>query len=825
VGRIDRVLDQLATAQHRRAGRLTVLSLVVAGAMVPVVLDLGLNSSWTALLPEDKPSVADLEKIGGRVGGLSTLTVAIRSDDLDAMQRFARDLVPRLEDLRDEQPVRSVDWNIASYEDFVWEHRHLYADLEDLEEANESLEERLDWERNRANPFYVDLENEEPPDPREVIDRMKERAEEGRERLERYPGGFYVHPDHDLLALFLRTDLAGGDAAGGARLIAAVEREVDALDPASYSEDLEVEYAGDVVVAREEHDAIARELTLATSITIAGVLLAIVVFFRRLRSIGLLGTALIVPVATTFAFAELAVDELNTSTAFLGSIVIGNGINPNIMWLARYFEERREGVDVREALSATHRGTWTATITASLAAAIAYGSLTITDFRGFRDFGIIGGVGMVLCWLGAYLVLPSMAALVERIKPLRFQEGKKKTGVYGIAFSKIVHRVPKGILVVSTVLGVGAVFLVGKAIAEDPLEYNFRNLKSVREGSTRAQEINHRVNEIVGGSGTTNRIALVVDSREDVRALEETLEQQKEEGDPPYGRTVTIDDLLPGRQDDKLPVLADIRETMLELRRFADQEERAEIDEHIPPEEIDPVAISDLPEDVARPFTERDGTRGRILFVEKLERESVWDGRYLVKWANALRELRLPGGERPPAAGRAPVFADMLEVIWTDGPLAIGASFVATLCLVLVAFRRGKERLLTMLALLLGIGWMGGTMALLGMKLNFLNFVAFPITFGNGVDYGVNVMRRYSLETRTGGAEPVRSAIEETGGAVILCALTTIIGYTSLYVSANQALNSFGEAMAISEVTCVAAAVLTMPAWLLFLAHRRGRKR
>jgi predicted RND superfamily exporter protein len=50
--------------------------------------------------------------------------------------------------------------------------------------------------------------------------------------------------------------------------------------------------------------------------------------------------------------------------------------------------------------------------------------------------------------------------------------------------------------------------------------------------------------------------------------------------------------------------------------------------------------------------------------------------------------------------------------------------------------------------------------------------------------------------------------------------MTTIVGYTSLYVSANQAMNSFGLAMAIGEVTCLLAAVLTMPAVIILLRRR-----
>lgn len=814
-------LKRLAALQHRHAGVLVAIAFGLAGASLPLVMQLGLDSAWTALLPENKPSVKDLEEIGDRVGGLSTLTVGIESSDLEAMQRFATDLVPRLEALEG-RGIRSVDWNIASYEQFVEEHEHLYADLDDLTEVRDTLAERLEHEKASANPFYVDL-GDEPPDIETTIDRMRERAEEGRAKLERYPGGFYVHPDRDFIAVFVRSDIGGGDAAGASALIAAVDREVRGLLPASYAADMSVDYGGNLVVAREEHEAIAQELILATVLTIVLVLGAIWIFFRKVRAIGLLGLSLIPPVLVTFAIAELAVDYLNTSTAFLGSIVIGNGINPNIIWLARYFEERRGGRKVMGSLVEAHRGTWLATLTASLAAAIAYGSLVITDFRGFRDFGIIGGAGMVLCWLGAILVLPSVTALLERFWPLAWKKAKTTgSNVYGVLFSFLVRRFPRAILVVSTVLGLASVAVMAHAVLNDPMEYDFRRLKSEREGTTRARLINRRVGEIMQGSGEGTAIAVVVPSRDDARDLERRMEEHRAaHPDVGYGRVSSVDDLLPRAQEEKVPVLGEIRETLLELHRFADDEQRAQIDAHIPPDDVTPVTAEDLPEAAARPFTERDGTRGRILFVERPPESNIWDGRLLVQWSESVRGFRLSDGRRPPLTGTAPVFADMIDAIWANTPKAIGASFFATLLLVLLTFRRMREKLLTMLTLLLGIAWMGATMAVLGMRLNFLNVIAFPVTFGNGVDYGVNIMRRYAQEERTGAEDPVRRALEESGGAVVLCSLTTIIAYTSLYTSANLALNSFGLAMSISEVTCVFAAMLAMPAALIVW---RGRK-
>ncbi|MFW6067837.1 MAG: efflux RND transporter permease subunit [Myxococcota bacterium] len=821
MNRFEGFLDRLAAAQHRRAGLFVLIALLLAAAAVPLVMQLGLNSRWEALLPEDKPSVRDLEQARDRVGGLSSLTVAIQSPsrDVEGMKALARDLAPRLETL---PSVRSVDWNVSEVERFIRKHRHLYADVEDLQEAKDALQERLDHERAQANPFFVDLLEEEPPDPRAVIERLRSKAEAGEDRIAKYPDGFYVHPDRDLLAMFARTDLAGGNFGGSEALIERVRKEVRALDPSKYGEDLTVAFAGDVVVALEEQRAIAEELVIATAATVTLVLLAIYLFFRRIRAIALLGAGVLPPVLVTFGLAEPIVDYLNTSTAFLGSIVLGNGINPHIIWLARYFEERRAGRPIGEALQRSHRATWLATFAASLAAGLAYASLTSTDFRGFRDFGYIGGMGMALCWLASLLYLPALAVVAERVRPLVAHEGRAPArGKYGMLFAKLTHLAPRPIVATSAALGAAAVAIVIYAVVNDPMEYDFRNLRSEREESTQALAINHKVNDFVSKSAEANGIAILAPTARQARLLERELESLPPEKKA-WHAVYSAQDLLPDEQDRKAPLLRDIRELMLEVRPYLEGEDVAELDEHLPPEHIDPLVLDDLPDPMVRPFRERNGEVGRLLYVEDSHEHSTWDGRYLVEWAGKLRELRLPDGTRPPLAGRAPVFADMVEVVYTDGPKAVLLALLATILLVTFTFRSMQQRVLTIGALLLGIAWMGATMAIFGMRLNFLNFVAFPITFGNGVDYGVNFMRRYALESEAGTPDAVGRAVDQTGGAVILCSLTTIIGYISLYTSANKAINSFGAAMAISEVTCVLAALVSLPALLLVLRRRRS---
>ena len=126
-------------------------------------------------------------------------------------------------------------------------------------------------------------------------------------------------------------------------------------------------------------------------------------------------------------------------------------------------------------------------------------------------------------------------------------------------------------------------------------------------------------------------------------------------------------------------------------------------------------------------------------------------------------------------------------------------------------------------SLLLGIVWMVGATFLFGIKVNYANFAAFPITFGIGVDYAVNIMARFRQERarRPRDALPadpalvVERAVLSTGGAVALCSLTTVIGYSSLLLAKNHALFLFGAVAVIGELSCLFAALLALPAALL----------
>src|SRR6202022_2812933 len=105
-----------------------------------------------------------------------------------------------------------------------------------------------------------------------------------------------------------------------------------------------VGYGGEVTQVIEAQAALVHDLELSSVLVLLAVSLALFFYYRTLWSIPLLVVPLFTGIVVTFALSRLAIHYLNPSTAFLGSIIIGNGINAGIILLARYLEDRRCGI-------------------------------------------------------------------------------------------------------------------------------------------------------------------------------------------------------------------------------------------------------------------------------------------------------------------------------------------------------------------------------------------------------------------------------------------------------------------------------------------------
>ena len=291
----------------------------------------------------------------------------------------------------------------------------------------------------------------------------------------------------------------------------------------------------------------------------------------------------------------------------------------------------------------------------------------------------------------------------------------------------------------------------------------------------------------------------------------------------------TYDDVVPPDEAQKQAELAVVRRKMTpNIRANMTATDRQKLNRLIGPEDAPattaPIRPDEVPDVITRGLRERDGSVGRAVLVYPNPAESWWRGETI---ATFVRELRAAaqapvalGGRPGRVAGGPALSFDIISSMERDGPLASLLAFLGVVATVLLIFRRSLATPFVIGSLMVGVLWLLAVTMKLGIKINFVNFIAFPITFGIGVDYAVNVMARY---LRDGGRDVV-AAVRGTGGAVGLCSLTTVIGYSSLLVAQNVGLFLFGLLAVLGEICCLTTAVIVLPAVLTLVRPRSSPK-
>ncbi len=796
------------------------LALAVPATMRTVSLYAHLRSELEELLPRNAPSVRALDELRSRVAGAQYLGVVVEAKDakdLAGAERLLDDLAARVRAYGPTM-VREVRTGGQAERAFLERHAALYVGLDDLTEVRKRITARREWENARA--FGALMDDDEKPPSTDVADIEKKYQRDAKE------GGRLTSVEIRTTVLSIEAaDFSTGDVAPR-KLLERVQADVAALDPAKYAPGLSVGYASDIAVNVEELDALKEDLSISTVLVFAAVIAVIVLYYSWWRSILALMPPLLVATVYAFGLASLPparVTELNSNTAFLGSIIVGNGINVGLILLARYREERLRGTSVNESLV---RGVWGAapgTLAAAAAASVAYASLVVTEFRGFRQFGVIGGLGMLAAWATAFVLMPPLLSWLDSDEMVHTRAARAH-GTIMSPLLRFIERTAPIIVVLAVGLGIAAAVKVAR-FQRSMLESDFNQMRR-RDTFVHGEGYWGRKMDAVLGRYLTPTVVLCDDEAQ-ARALAPKLRASVEKGPlaPFVAAVVTVDDVLPREQPEKLAELTKIRAQLTDnIRKGLPEQQQKQLDTLLGDPEQKPLALADLPTVFTAGLREKNGSFGRTILLYPRPTEALrrTDGiRTFVSEIRSIAATELGPLQRPARiAGGIPLTHDIIDSMLHDGPIASGVSFVGVVLVVIFVVRQRRASSWVIGSLLLGVLWLAGMTFALGIKINFTNFIAFPITFGIGVDYAVNVATRYVQD----GESDITGAVRSTGGAVALCSATTIIGYSSLLLAKNRGLFLFGALAVMGEIACLTAAIVVLPAALSWWRRRGGAR-
>jgi hypothetical protein len=434
---------------------------------------------------------------------------------------------------------------------------------------------------------------------------------------------------------------------------------------------------------------------------------------------------------------------------------------------------------------------------------------------------LIGGTGMLACWCGAFGLCPAIITLIEgRGSPLTAARKPFNPWLMDRT-SKISLGRPAAVLLVFLGLALAAIVPARHYLAS-PWENDFSKLRSASSSRAGAAHWSSRADEIFKTRGSPE-LLLARDESEALAVADAVVARDKRFfGGKLVERVTTVFDYLGGRPESvarKLALLAEIRDELdraLPRLRGADREFA---EAWRPPERLRPLTPADLPPLLRERFTESNGRFGTPIYVQIDSQLSRSRGESLLRIAALLEGVRGQDGQIVPNASRATVFAEMIRSMTRDAPRAIGVALLFVVVACALATHAWLPLGAVLGSLLLGVWLTVGVAALADVRLNFLNFVALPLTFGIGVEYAINLYDR----VRSLGGD-IAAGLRSVGGAVAVCSLTTMLGYGSLLVGDNLALRSFGKYAVFGELSCLTTALLVMPAGLALWRRRRARR-
>lgn len=619
---------------------------------------------------------------------------------------------------------------------------------------------------------------------------------------------------------------------------------------------------GDEALWNDEMLAAQADSPLATVISLVGVGMLYLLFFRNLRRTLLLVATMIVGLSWTVGVLTLTVGHLSLISIFVAPILIGLADDQAISFLSRYEEERDLGRSFSEAIHRTFTQTAPGLIAAACTNALAFYAMMLADFRGVQELGFIVGNGMWLSLLVTLTFLPAMLTLTEGHKP--WQQSMRRDTWLAREFARwgqAVQHFRRPVLLLTT--GVSLLCLL--ALPTMTFDYNLLHLQA-RGVESVSWEL-----RILENSGRSSWFALATASS----VAEVAQKAAQFSALPAVDKVQTIASLVPVGQEERqrliqelaslihgLPVTVSppsavdmvklkqtlekikfklqgnpaggdsqqqspVQEMLIEVRGQLNSvlshlethsEKEAAALEHLqtalfqdfaaqwallrqnlaPP---GPITLADIPAQLRTRFVSADGKR---FLLQIYPRQDIWERAPLEEFVSQLRQVD------PEVTGFPVMSYESIPAI-KNGYLEGG--LYATAAILIVAFltlRAWRATLLAMLPAGCGMLWVVGLMWLGRLTFNLANLVAVPITIGIGVESGIYLVRRAHEEGRAGGVLVGGS----TGQSVALFSLSTMVGFGSLMVARHSGIFSMGLLLT-GAVGCVLLVSLTVLPLLL----------
>ena len=603
----------------------------------------------------------------------------------------------------------------------------------------------------------------------------------------------------------------------------------------------------------DEHHAMTSDTLLTTLVAVLGVLILFMSFFPQPRLLIIALAPILVGVLITAGFAFLVYGYLNLLSSFFLVILIGMGVDFSIHIIARAVENQAQGESVEQAVTQAVLTSGRGILTGGFTSAGAFAAVAFSRFQAMAEMGVVASFGLLITMFSALILIP---ALIVKMNPPSLKNRPGFGFMAGLSGFIVKFRYP--LLIISLGLSV----YMGDAMQKVRFDYSLLNLlpTGTESGRLMTEMVEHK--EL-----SANAVVAVVDTIHEARAQAEKFEKLTS-----VHRAASVASFLPGAQENRI---AQLRTTLQQLEErdieWKSKQNTARPQDNLEDELERILEVMEKLQDVVFRRGDSQSVAHLESSIESIQniidelgspRDAIIRARIDAFTANLLVYLEtgikaiqstikegpmtpdsLPSGVKERFVGKTgkfAVYAFPEETMWerenltkfiTETSSASKAltgfpetywhntgmvyngfrqaalyAFIAVFLLLFVDLRSFRYLIAGIIPLALGSIWMLGFMKVRSIDYNLANIFALPLILGVGIDNAIHVLHRYKQ------SENLLETLQNTGGAITLSSMTTMVGFGSLHFAQHQGMKTLGEILFVGVGCCLVAALITLPA-------------
>ena len=190
-------------------------------------------------------------------------------------------------------------------------------------------------------------------------------------------------------------------------------------------------------------------------------------------------------------------------------------------------------------------------------------------------------------------------------------------------------------------------------------------------------------------------------------------------------------------------------------------------------------------------------------------------------------DLENYGGVKSIATGMYIITNSINKNLTESQVLSTFVSFILAMFVLIIAYRNPLLGIISLIPVMISMVWILGTMYMVGYDLNMMTITVTSVTIGIGIDYAIHVTERFRIiADKTGNVKKALcETISTTGGALLIAAVTTTLGFIVLIFAPIPPMVQFGVILAMTITYSFITSVLLLPLILARWAEIRKKRK